>query len=108
CPAVGTFTGSTVVTSPDNGVVDGQCYVYTLTGTDNVGNTSSVVTSNAVLVDATKPTDSVTLNSVSGGVYKSGTTIYYKGNATGSFKLGRRQRRLLRARLGDLRHPVRR
>src|SRR5207244_2428695 len=27
CPAVGTFTGATVVSSPDTGVVNGQCYV---------------------------------------------------------------------------------
>src|SRR6201999_312425 len=43
--------GSTVVTSPDATVTDGQCYVYTLTGTDNVANAVSV-TSNPVLVDA--------------------------------------------------------
>src|SRR5262249_8685889 len=40
-----------------------------------------------VLVDTVAPSDTVTLNSVTGGVFKSGTTIYYKGNAAGSFKL---------------------
>src|SRR5262249_60439114 len=43
--------------------------------------------SSPVLVDTVAPSDAVTLSSVSGGVYKSGTTIYYKGNAAGSFKL---------------------
>ncbi|HEX3805677.1 MAG TPA: Ig-like domain-containing protein [Gaiellaceae bacterium] len=86
CPAVGTFTGATVVSSPDSGVVDGQCYVYTLTGTDNVGNTVSV-TSATVLIDATAPVDAFSLTGTSGGVFKSGTTVYYKGNAAGSFKL---------------------
>ncbi|HEV8462440.1 MAG TPA: Ig-like domain-containing protein [Gaiellaceae bacterium] len=85
CPGSG-YTGSTVVTSPDTGVTNGQCYVYTLTGTDNVGNVATVASS-AVLVDTTAPTDAITLSSVSGGVYKSGTTVYYKGNTAGSFKL---------------------
>ncbi|HEY8647234.1 MAG TPA: hypothetical protein VIL77_15295, partial [Gaiellaceae bacterium] len=87
CPAVATFTGATVVTSPDSGVVSGQCYVYTLTGTDNVGNAASLATTNAVLIDTAAPTDAFALNSVTGGVYKSAGTIYYKGNAAGSFKL---------------------
>ncbi|MFL5962507.1 MAG: OmpL47-type beta-barrel domain-containing protein [Gaiellaceae bacterium] len=86
CPAAGTFTGSTVVTSPDTAVVDGQCYVYTLTGADNVGNSVSLVTTNAVLVDGTAPSDAITLTAGT-GAYKSGTTIYYKGDALGSFEL---------------------
>src|SRR5262249_24498622 len=77
CPGSG-YTGATVVTSPDAGVVDGQCYVYTLTGTDNVGNTVST-SSSPVMVDTTKPTDAFTLTATSGGVFKSGTTVYYKG-----------------------------
>ncbi len=55
CPAVGTFTGSTVVTTPDTVPTAGQCYVYTLTGTDNVGNPATVTTTNAILVDTTAP-----------------------------------------------------
>src|SRR5581483_4218853 len=49
-------------------------------------NTNSVVTTNAVLVDGTKPPDALTLNSAA-GAYKSGTTVYYKGNTAGSFKI---------------------
>ncbi|HVC87411.1 MAG TPA: Ig-like domain-containing protein [Gaiellaceae bacterium] len=86
CPAVGTFTGATVVTSPDLGVANGQCYVYTLTGTDNVGNSVSLASSNAVLIDTTAPADAFTLTSAT-GTYQSGTTLYYKGNAAGSFKV---------------------
>src|SRR5207247_2126991 len=37
CPASG-YSGSTVVTSPDVTVVSGNCYVYSITGTDKVGN----------------------------------------------------------------------
>src|SRR5439155_12866382 len=77
---------ATVVTSPDSTVANGQCYVYTLTATDNVGNTSSVSTS-PVLVDTTAPANAFTLNSVTVAVFNLGTTIYYKGNAAGSFKL---------------------
>src|SRR5207302_10759487 len=44
-------------------------------------------TTSPVLVDTVAPMDAFTLNSVSGGVYKNGATIYYKGNAAGSFKL---------------------
>ena len=84
CPASG-YTGANAVSSPDTTVANGQCYVYTLTGTDNVGNTSTVASS-PVLVDTTAPTDAITLNTPS-GAFKSGTTVYYKGNAAGSFKL---------------------
>ena len=55
CPAGG-YVGATVVpTSPDTVPTDGMCYVYTLTGTDNVGNTATV-TSSPILVDTSVPT----------------------------------------------------
>ncbi len=54
CPASG-YTGSNAVSLPNDTVpVDGQCYQYTLTGTDNVGNTNTYQTN--VLVDTTGPT----------------------------------------------------
>src|SRR5258708_22825285 len=56
-------------------------------GADDIGGTASPATTTAVLLDATKPTDAFSLTSVTGGVFKSGTTLYYKGNAAGSFKL---------------------
>ena len=58
CPASG-YTGATTVTSPDTGIANGLCYVYTLTGTDNLGNTANV-TSSPVLADTTAPTVIVT------------------------------------------------
>ena len=53
CPAGG-YTGSNAVSLPNDTVpADGQCYQYTLTGTDRVGNTSTYRTN--VLVDTTGP-----------------------------------------------------
>ena len=85
CPASG-YSGANGVSSPDLTVANGQCYVYTLTGTDNVGNVSSV-SSSPLLVDTTAPVDAFSLTATSGGVFKSGPTIFYKGDAAGSFKL---------------------
>ena len=66
CPAGG-YTGSTVVTSPDTVPTDGQCYVYTLTGTDRVGNATSVASS-PILVDTTAPsTPTLTFSGLSAG-----------------------------------------
>src|SRR6202011_5301263 len=53
CPGSG-YTGATTVTSPDTVPTDGQCYVYTLTGTDKVGNVSNA-SSSPILVDTTPP-----------------------------------------------------
>ena len=53
CPSSG-YSGASTVTSPDATVANGLCYVYTLTGTDHVGNAASV-TSGAVLVDTVAP-----------------------------------------------------
>ena len=40
-PRLAATRGATVVTSPDTVPTDGMCYVYTLTGTDNVGNVAA-------------------------------------------------------------------
>jgi hypothetical protein len=86
CPAGG-YTGATAVTSPDTVPADGKCYRYTLTGTDNVGNTAA--TSADVLVDTTPPTGpALTVATSSTGLYADDTTktIWFKpGTATGSF-----------------------
>lgn len=37
--------------------------------------------------DPTAPTNAVSLSSVSGGAYLAGTTVYYRGTATGSFRV---------------------
>jgi hypothetical protein len=82
CP-VGGYSGSNAIgASPDLTVASGQCYVYTLTAADNVGNVATWTTS-PVMVDTVVPSDAIALNSVTGGVFKSGPTIFYKGNAAG-------------------------
>ena len=63
------------------------CYLYTLTGTDNVGNTVSLSTT--VKVDTTGPSaPSVSLSAASGNTYVSGTTVYVNAQAgkSGSFQ----------------------
>ncbi len=37
--------------------------------------------------DVTAPTNAITLSSITGGAYKSGATVFYRGAAIGSFKL---------------------
>ena len=86
CPAAG-YSGATVVTSPDTAPTDGQCYVYTLTGTDHVGNSSSIATS-PILVDTTAPsTPTVTFTGLSAGnTYDNGTgTLFFRPSAAGTF-----------------------
>jgi len=52
CPASG-YTGSAPATLSDTVPTDGQCYEYTLTGTDDVGNVATY--DSIVLVDTTGP-----------------------------------------------------
>ena len=54
--------------------------------TDNAGNSSSVQTQ-LVKIDATAPTNAISLSSVTGGAFQSGATIYYAGGSSGSFAL---------------------
>ena len=84
CPAGG-YSGSTVVTSPDTVATDGMCYVYTLTGTDNVGN-AATVTSSPILVD--------TSTVVSSGFAAPATTITFSVPVarTGAMHARRRRR----------------
>ena len=86
CPASG-YSGSTVVTSPDTVPTDGQCYLYTLTGTDHVGNTASV-SSSPILVDTTVPsTPTVTFSGLSAGnTYDNGSgTLFFRPSVGGTF-----------------------
>ncbi|TAL46478.1 MAG: hypothetical protein EPN91_00165, partial [Salinibacterium sp.] len=43
--------------------------------------------SSTVIVETTPPTNNITLSDITGGAYKSGSTIYYRGGAAGSFTL---------------------
>ncbi len=95
CPAAASITGSPTTVSgsltstgtvSDTVPTDGLCYAYTLTGTDNVGNTASAAT--VVLVDTTAPAApsanafSATTNAYYPGI---GSTVFFKGGAAGGF-----------------------
>ena len=75
---------ATIVGAPaQNGLATG-CYRYTLTGTDNVGN--SVSRSTVVKVDLTDPTaPSLSLADSSADVHTVGTTAFYRPAGAGSF-----------------------
>ncbi len=81
----GTFGGTTTLTgAPEQTGLTPGCYLYTLTGTDNVGNTSSIFT--VVRYDTTSPTQGVTLTS-GVGASQTGNVIYYRNAQSGSFVL---------------------
>ena len=87
CGAFGSPT--TIVGNPaQNGLATG-CYRYTLTGTDNVGNTTSIQTT--VKVDTSDPSaPTLTFSALGGGAYYpgSGTRVYFNPNAAnGTFDL---------------------
>ena len=74
CGALGSggpFTSPTTVTgtTQPSGIVAGYCYVYTLNGTDNVGNVASIVTTvvdNALSFTVTTQPTSVTAGTATG------------------------------------------
>ena len=79
--APSTITGTTSQT-----VASGNCYLLTLTGTDNVGNTTSISTT--VKVDTTAPSapTGFTFSGLTNAYYPgAGTTVYVKGGAAGGF-----------------------
>jgi hypothetical protein len=83
--ACGAFGSPVTITgNPSQTGLTTGCYRYTLTGTDQVGNTSTVST--VVRYDATAPTQSVTLSSP-GGASLTGANIYVRTNVAGSFTL---------------------
>jgi len=81
----GTFSGSTVLAgTPVQSGLTTACYRYTLTGTDHVGNTSSVSTT--VSYDTAPPTQAITL--VPGvGASQTANILYYRNTVAGSFSL---------------------
>ena len=86
----GPFSTATTVsgTTQPGGIVTGFCYVYTLTGTDNVGNTVSISTT--VKVDTTAPTAPVvTPSAATGNTFVNGATVYINAQAgkSGSFQV---------------------
>jgi hypothetical protein len=87
----GSFGASTTIGSratPIAQTLSGpSCYLYTLTGVDNVGNTVSIATT--VKVDASVPVAPVvSLSGASGNTFISGGTVYINAQAgrSGSFQ----------------------
>ena len=87
----GPFAAATTIpaTTQPTGFTTGYCYTYTLTGTDNVGNTASISTT--VKVDTTGPSAPVvTLSAATGNTFISGSTVYIDPQAgdSGTFAVG--------------------
>jgi hypothetical protein len=84
----GAYTSPTTISGTTNPAIEtGFCYLYTLTGTDNVGNAASVKTT--VKVDTTAPSSpTVSLSTATGNTFISGTTAYINAQAgkSGAFK----------------------
>lgn len=76
---------TTIVSAPSqSGLTSGFCYRYTLTGTDNVGNATSIFT--IVKLDTSAPSfgsPALTLSDTGPFAFTTGTTAYYNG-ATGA------------------------
>src|SRR3989442_3003985 len=83
CPGSG-YSGQTTVTSPDTVPTDGKCYLYTLTGTDNVGNAASV-SSSPILVDTTAPSTPALSYSSFTATSATGDSLYYRPGTAGGF-----------------------
>ncbi|MES1248353.1 MAG: invasin domain 3-containing protein, partial [Actinomycetota bacterium] len=82
----GTWSSPQTITGSSYGVSNGNCYRFTLTGTDNVGNTASIST--VVKVDTTPPTTpSVSFSGLSAGnTYDDGNgKLWYRPSAAGTF-----------------------
>jgi uncharacterized repeat protein (TIGR01451 family) len=63
-------------------------YSYRVVATYNTWTaTSSGAGPVSLTIDATAPANAITLSGVTGGAFKSGSTVYYRGAASGSFTL---------------------
>ena len=75
---------ATIVGTPAQSGLATGCYRYVLTGTDNVGNTTTITT--VVKVDTSDPTaPSLSLSDSSAAVHTTGTTAFYRPSGSGSF-----------------------
>src|SRR4029453_4540900 len=75
---------TTLVGTPAQSGLATGCYRYVLTGTDNVGNTSTLTP--GVKVDTTAPAaPALVLSDSSADVYTTGTTAFYRPAGSGSF-----------------------
>jgi hypothetical protein len=92
CGAFGSFaTVATNPTSPyaDATVSSGNCYQYQYVVSDNVGNPTAFTSASIARIDTGKPTNAMSLaiSPAPAGAFLNGTTLYYKSDAAGSFKL---------------------
>jgi hypothetical protein len=88
CGSFGAF--ATIATNPtsaySNPVTTG-CYEYRYLISDNVGNQATYTSATIVKVDQVPPTNTVSIVNATGAVSEfGGATLYYKGDAAGSFK----------------------
>ena len=84
----GTFGSATTISgTTSQTVASGNCYLLTLTGTDNVGNAASITST--VKVDTTAPTaPSLSFSALTSAYWSgTGTTLYFKGGSSGGFTL---------------------
>jgi Ice-binding-like len=88
CGSFGAFT--VLATAPASGaayaVASGTCYEYRYSVADNVGNRVTYTSTSVAKVDSAAPVDAFSLESAV-DASQSGSTIYYRSNATGSFEI---------------------
>ena len=88
--ACGSFSGSdpvTITAGNDADTLTTGCYRYTLTGTDNVGNQSSVQSA-IVKVDTSAPTaPTLALSNLSANAHYAAGTLYIRPSAGGTFRV---------------------
>jgi hypothetical protein len=88
CGTFGPF--SALATNPLSGVsfpvTSGGCYQYRYLISDNVGNQTVYASASVAKVDNVSPIDSLSLEGAV-NASQSGSTIFYRGNVAGSFKI---------------------
>ena len=92
CGGFGSFSDlatDPALSYPDTTVASGNCYQYRYKVFDNVGNPTTFTSANVARIDTGLPTNALSLATSPApvGAFLSGTTLFYKSDAVGSFKL---------------------